>query len=153
MTDESTHDAPPPRPEARTAAAYPEGQPAQPQQPQQPQPRLGAGMAITALVLGILGILTFFVLIGGVLGLVALILGVVASRRAKRGLARGRGMAITGAVLGLLALLGSIAIVAIGAWFLNSNDVKDLRDCLQNAGSDQSAQRQCRDQFQQDVQN
>jgi hypothetical protein len=112
-------------------------------------------MAIAALVLGILAILTFFLLIGGLFGLIALILGIIAAGRARRGVARGRGMAITGAVLGLLGLIGAIAIIAIGASFINSHkdEINNLRSCLDDAGQDQAKVAQCQREFQGDVQN
>lgn len=134
MTDQPTYDAPP---------------------PQYDQPRGGAGMAIAALVLGILAILTFIVLIGGLFGIVALILGIIAAGRARRGVARGRGMAITGAVLGLLGLIGAIVLIAIGASFVNSHkdEINNLRSCLDDAGQDQTKIEQCQRDFSGDLQN
>ncbi len=119
----------------------------------QPPQKVGSGLAITALVLGILGLITSFVLIGGVLGLIALILGFIASGRAKRGQARGRGMAITGIVLGVLSVIIAIVIVVVGASFLNSDSGKNLRDCVSKAGDDQAQVQKCQDDFKNDLQN
>ncbi|MGQ7296080.1 DUF4190 domain-containing protein [Quadrisphaera sp. KR29] len=104
-----------------------------------PAPRNGVGLA--ALILGILALLSGFFVIGGLLGLVAIVLGVIGSRRAKRGLATNRGMAITGIVLGLLAVvLSVIAIVFFGFigsraancnTFLESQDQAGYQQCLE----------------------
>jgi len=83
--------------------------------------------------------------------LLALVLGIIAARRAGRGEAPGRGRAIAGIVTGALGLLLSIALVAIGASILNSGSGKSYQQCLQQAGSDQTAQQQCATQFQKSI--
>jgi hypothetical protein len=114
---------------------------------QQPQQR-GSGMAITALILGIIALLSCWTIVGGILfGLVAIVLGFIASRRAKRGVAGGRGMAITGIVLGLLGLVLSVVIVAVIGAFWNSASFSDYRECLRDAGSDQEAIADCETEF------
>ena len=114
---------------------------------------LGAGMAIAALVLGILAVLLCWTVVGGVLfGLIAVVLGAVASGRAKRRVAAGRGMAIAGIVLGLLGLLLSVALVVIGVSLFNSSGGKTLTECLQNAQGDQTKIDKCRQDFERDVQ-
>ncbi len=122
-------------------------------QQQQPQKR-GSGMAVTALVLGAIALLTSWSVIGGILfGLAAVVLGAIASGRAKRGQAGGRGMAITGIVLGLVSIVISVVIVvAIGA-FWNSDTVQEYRDCLEQAGTDQAALAECENSFSDDVRN
>lgn len=115
--------------------------------PQQSRP-LGSGMAIAALVLGILALVTFWTAVGGiVLGLIAIILGVVALRRVRRGAAAGRGMAIAGVVLGTIGLLLGLAWAALFVWVFNSN----LADCLADAGNDQAQVEKCRNDFQRDL--
>ena len=115
---------------------------------QQPQ-RGGSGLAIAALVLGVLALITSWTVIGGVLcGILAIVLGFVALSRAKRGLGRGRGMAITGIVLGALGLVLAIALVSVGLSFLNSDSGRQLQECLERAGTDTAAQEQCQRQFQ-----
>jgi hypothetical protein len=103
-----------------------------------PAPKNGIGIA--ALVLGILAVLTGFFLIGGLLGLVAIVLGFIGSGRAKRGLATNRGMAITGIVLGLVGVLVSVAVLAFGA-FVGSQ----VQDCTQLAaqGASEEQVQQC----------
>jgi hypothetical protein len=131
MTDDPTYAAPPP------AAARPGG----------------AGMAIGALVLGILALLFCWTVIGGILfGLVALILGFIASGRAKRGVATGRGMAIAGIVLGLLGLLISVGLVVLGVSLLNSDSAQTLKQCVQDANGDQAKIEQCQRDFQNKLQ-
>lgn len=121
--------------------------------PQQP-PRRGAGMAITALILGILALLLFWTVVGGILfGVVALILGPIASGRAKRGISSGRGMAITGAILGLIGLLASVAIVAVGVSIFNSSGAKTFTECVDDANGDQAKLEKCQEDFRQKLEN
>jgi hypothetical protein len=114
----------------------------------QEPPKRGSGMAITALILGIIALLSCWTIIGGILfGLIAIVLGFIASRRAKRGEAGGRGMAITGIVLGALGLVLSVVIVAVIGAFWNSASFSDYRECLSDAGSDQEAIADCETEF------
>ncbi len=56
-----------------------------------PEPQKSNALAITALVLGILALLSFWTLVGGyLLGAVAIVVGIVALRRANSGRAGGR---------------------------------------------------------------
>jgi predicted PurR-regulated permease PerM len=136
MSDNPYYAAPPP----------PSGQPYQTQRP-------GAGMAIAALVLGILALLLSWTILGGVLlGLLAIILGWIASRRARRGLASGRGMAIAGGVLGVVGLLIAVALIAIGVSIFNSPNVQNLRQCLNDAHGDKAKVQQCQNEFRHNVQ-
>lgn len=112
----------------------------------------GSGMATAALVLGILALLTSWTVFGGViLGLLAVILGFLAVRKASRGLATGRGRAIAGIVLGLLSIAIAVALIAIGVSILNSEEAQNLQDCLRDAGSNQSEITQCEDEFRDQV--
>lgn len=116
-----------------------------------PQSRSKA-MAVAALVLGILAVLLSWTIIGGILlGLIAVVLGIVAAGRAKRGAAGGRGMAIAGAVLGLLGAVLAGVLVAVGVSLFNSDSARELQDCLERAGDDQAAVEQCRRDFEDDV--
>lgn len=79
------------------------------------------GFAVWALVLGILGLLTFLVpFIGFAFGVAALVLGIVGLRAARRG-ASGRGLAVAGTTVGgvatltgLLVMLAFMSFVAVG---------------------------------------
>jgi ABC-type Fe3+ transport system permease subunit len=110
------------------------------------------GLSIAALVLGILALPAILTVIGGILlGLIALVLGIVAARGASRGKNGGRGMAITGAVLGVVGIVVSGIIVAVGVSFLNSDTGQDLQDCISQAGDDQTAIDQCQRDLEDDL--
>jgi Host cell surface-exposed lipoprotein len=87
--------------------------------PQPPQFKKPAGLAIAALVVGIVAFLFGLVpVFGALVGIAAVVLGILALRKHQS-----KGMAITGTVLGGLALVTSIATTAgIGA-ALNSASV------------------------------
>ena len=136
----SEHPPPPPPPDAhgygRPADATP-----------------GRGMAIAALVLGALALLLCWTIIGGILlGLIAVVLGIVAVVRARSGRAAGTGLAVTGIVLGAIGLIIAGVLVAVGISFLNSESGQNLQDCLEQAGDDQTAIDQCQQEFNEDLQ-
>ncbi|MEV7277982.1 DUF4352 domain-containing protein [Streptomyces sp. NPDC093111] len=70
------------------------------------------GLGTAALILGIIGtvsgLIPLFFWLAGILGLIALILGLVGKGRVKRGEASNKGAALTGAILGLAALVLSV---------------------------------------------
>jgi tetrahydrodipicolinate N-succinyltransferase len=119
------------------------------QQTQPARPAVGGGgMATAALVLGILALITCWTVIGGVLlGLLAVIFGIIGLRRANRGLALGRGRAIAGIILGVLSIVVAGVLIAAGLSLLNSDEGKNLQSCLKDAGSNQSQVQQCQDEF------
>ncbi len=129
----------------------PYGQPAygQPAYGQPPVVGKKNGLGIAALVLGILALLTSFVFGGIVLGIPAIILGIIGRGRVKRGEADNGGMALTGIILGVIALLISIAVITFAASFFD--EFGSLSECLQSAGQDQSAIDQCGVDFEQEV--
>ncbi|MCK6210800.1 DUF4190 domain-containing protein [Georgenia sp. EYE_87] len=103
---------------------YASGQPYAPAQPyaqgypgQAPFPggqRPSSGLAIAALVVGIISfvlawvpVVNFVSILGGI---AAVVLGVLALRKANRGVAGGKGMAIAGTVLGGISLVLSIVV-------------------------------------------
>ncbi|GAA2455954.1 DUF4190 domain-containing protein [Streptomyces macrosporus] len=109
------------------------------------------GLGIAALVLGLIALVSFWTVFGGVvLGLVALVLGIVGHRRVKRGEATNGAMALIGAIAGGLALAASVAVIAAGVSFLNSEEFGNLEDCLRNADS-AAEERQCEQDFRNDV--
>lgn len=125
--------------------AYP---PAGPGYGGSPYQRRGSGMATAAMVLGIIGLVFCWTIVGGiVLGLLAVILGTIAYRRARRGEAEGQGRALAGVITGGLGVLLAGGLIAIGISILNTDSVKNLRSCLDNAGNDQAAVNQCQQQF------
>ena len=72
-------------------------------------------MAIAAMVVGILSLVTFWLCgLGAVLGLVAVVLGAVALSKANKTPARtGRGQAIAGIATGAVALVITLAFLAL----------------------------------------
>jgi hypothetical protein len=111
------------------------------------------GMGTTALVVGIIALITCWTVIGGVLfGLPAIIFGFVGRGRAKRGEASNGGSAIAGVILGLVSLIVAVVIVAAGATFLihHKKDLTNLNGCLKNATT-QSQKHSCNQQFKSSV--
>jgi len=101
-------------------------------------------MAITALVLGILALISFVTVFGGFLfGLFGLIFGIIALVKARKGTGGGTGMAITGLVLSVLGLIGATLVAIVGWSFFVDTGGKDLVDCLNKAGTDQAKIDEC----------
>ena len=93
---------------------YPYAYPAMPPMP------LPNGMAITGMVLGIVGAVTAIFYLGGVIGVVGLIFSIIALRAIGRGTAGGRGMAITGLVTSIIAILITTAETILLVWFVST---------------------------------
>jgi lysylphosphatidylglycerol synthetase-like protein (DUF2156 family) len=111
------------------------------------------GLGIAALVLGILALLLCWTVFGGiVLGLIALIFGIVGFRRGKRREATNGVMSLVGGILGVLGFLVSAVIVVAGVSLLNSGEFQNLQDCLQHAHTT-AEQQQCKDDFADSMQN
>ncbi|MGV9674362.1 DUF4190 domain-containing protein [Nocardia sp. NPDC003482] len=128
--------------------------PPPPGQPYWQEGRQGKGLAIAALVLGILALLSFWTIFGGILfGLVGLVFGIIAIVKARRGTAGGRGMAIAGLILSLLGLIAAIVLTAIGVNIFVNNGGKDFVDCVNKAGGDQSKIDQCQRDWNQTLEN
>lgn len=83
---------------------------------------LPQGTAVASMVLGIVGLVLTVTCWGSFLGIlvapVALVLGVVARRKADRGEAGGRGYATSGFVMGLVGTVLAALMVAFLIWFL-----------------------------------
>ena len=110
------------------------------------------GLGVAALVLGVLAVLTCWtVVIGFVLGVLAIIFGVVGRGRAKRGEADNRGIATAGLVLGIVGIVLSVVIGLIAGKALvelfNSPEGQRLTECLSQAQGDQARQQACQDEF------
>ncbi len=106
------------------------------------------GMGTTALVLGIIALVTCWTVIGGiVLGGVAIGLGIAGRRRAKRGEATNRGSATAGIVSGALGLVLAVVLIAAGVALLNTPAGKTLRACLKSANGDKTQISQCQAQY------
>lgn len=126
-------------------SAPPAGQPPTPGPYGQP-PRPASekrGLAIAALVLGIVALLgcwiPFVNIVSAIIGVVGVVLGIVAIVQASRGTAGGKVMAIIGAALSALAIILSI-VVSVGAAAFVNNAVEEqssvLEQSLEDAGVD-----------------
>jgi len=111
------------------------------------------GLGIGALVIAIIGLVSCLTVVGGVLlGVVAVIMGLVARGRVKRGEADNGGVALAGVVLGFLSILAGLAFIPIWVIFWNGVfgvTVNEYVDCLNKAGQDSTARQQCTEQFRQ----
>ncbi|WP_432062089.1 DUF4190 domain-containing protein [Streptomyces sp. S1] len=109
-----------PAPMATSGYGYP-GYPGYAGQPgwQQP-PSNGTGTA--AMVLGIISVAGFCLYgLGALLGILALILGIVGVKKAGRGEATNRGMAVAGIVLGAIGTLIGAVFLAFLVWAINQD--------------------------------
>jgi hypothetical protein len=146
-----------PQPQSQPYSGYPQP----PSQPYSSYPQPGSapknGLGITSLVLAILGLLSSwiaFLNFGSiVVGLIAVVIGIVARGRVKRGIANNGGVAIAGIVLGALAIIVSVAFIALYMFVWKEVGGSDYMSCMQQAGSDPTQQQQCEQQFQQHVDN
>jgi hypothetical protein len=87
------------------------------------------GMGITALVLGILAVVTFcFWGLGIVLGILALIFGFIGRGRARRGEANNAGMALAGIILGAIGSLISAAFLGFLIWAIANEGALETDD-------------------------
>jgi len=101
------------------------------------------GLGVAALSAGVIAVFVGFWIwpVGGmILGIVAVILGLVGRSRVKRSQANNGGVAAAGIVLGVVVI-----IMAVGyfAWLFNRADLPRYRECLNNAGADKAKQDQC----------
>jgi hypothetical protein len=133
--------------------------------PPPPQPYAGYaapvamrnGLGVAALVCALLSLPAAVTIVGGfVLGIAAIILGILGRNRVKSGEANNGGVAVSGIVLGALGVVLSIIMVIFAVfatnWFLNFGG-RDYIECMQSAGNDVSAQQQCEDEFRGKVEN
>ncbi|MDQ2792306.1 MAG: DUF4190 domain-containing protein [Actinomycetota bacterium] len=106
------------------------------------------GFGITALVLGLLALLLFWTVVGGlVFGILAVIFGLLGRARAKRGEATNGGLSVAGVVLGVIGLLAAIGLVALFASLLNSPAGQNYQQCNQQSGGDPAKLQQCFSDF------
>jgi len=108
------------------ASPYPSyGQPGWGQQPSN-------GMGTAAMVLGIIAVAGFCMYgLGVVLGILALIFGVIGLKKANRGEATNRGMAIAGIVLGAVGTLVSAVFLSFVIWAIAQDP-----DAFDDSGDD-----------------
>ncbi|RKZ34842.1 hypothetical protein DRQ19_00245, partial [bacterium] len=78
---------------------------------QQPR-KTTSGLAIASLVLGILAILTGWIVVGGVLGILAIIFGAVSLSNIKKDPSKtGKGMAIAGLITGIIGVIITVVVL------------------------------------------
>ncbi|MFJ9040483.1 DUF4190 domain-containing protein [Streptomyces sp. NPDC102406] len=113
----------------------------QPQYPpfqQQPHQAARNGLGTAALILGVIGALSglipFMFWLAGILGVIALILGLTGRGRAKRGEATNKGVALTGVILALV----SLGLAVFGA-YTTFKAVDDAVDDINKSISDTKA--------------
>ena len=112
------------------------------------------GLGIAALIVAILGLVFCWTVIGGiVLGVVAIIIGIVGRGRAKRGEATNGGLAIAGTVLGALAVIASLVFIPIWMGVFSEVGGTDYLDCVARAGQERNAVQGCADQLRERVEN
>jgi len=83
-------------------------------------PQLPKGMAITGMVLGIVGLVTSLFYIGGVVGLVGLVFSIIALRAVRQGRSAGKGMAIAGLVTSILAIILNVIEIVLIVWVVHT---------------------------------
>ncbi|MEU8705922.1 DUF4352 domain-containing protein [Streptomyces sp. NPDC048565] len=122
---------------------YTQPQQPQPQQPYAPGHAPGThparnGLGTAALVLGIIGtvsgLIPFFFWLAGILGLIALILGLAGRGRAKRGEATNKGVTTFGAALGLVSLILSV-VGAVLTFKAVDDVVSDINKAVANSSA------------------
>jgi uncharacterized protein DUF4190/zinc ribbon protein len=89
-------------------------QPAPPAMPVAPSapPQTGGGLAVAALVIGIVAIvLSFTIVFGFVLGGLAIVFGAIAIARARTPGTGGKGMGVAGLVLGIVAIFFAVLTI------------------------------------------
>ncbi|KQX53221.1 MULTISPECIES: DUF4190 domain-containing protein [unclassified Streptomyces] len=108
------------------------GQPGPPGMPPYGMPPARSGLGVGALVIGIVGLLfgivPFLFWLGGIMGVLALVLGIVGHGRAGRGEATDRGQAVAGIVLGAVTIVVSAAWLVL--FLLAANTVSDTNDSV-----------------------
>ncbi len=110
------------------------------------------GLGTAALVLGILSLVTWFLFIGGLFGIVAVVLGFLGRGRAKRREASNGGMALAGIVTGAVGILLTVLVIVGVAALFSTGEFSNLTDCLQDAAGDPEAVEDCRKQFEDSLQ-
>ncbi len=115
-----------------------------------PAPRNGLGVA--ALAVAIIALVASCSVVGGIiLGITAVILGVLARGRVKSGEANNGGVALTGIILGAVAVVISLAFIAMYVGIFNNYGGQEMVTCIQGAGGDNTKVQACMDAFQQRV--
>lgn len=112
------------------------GAPAQPYPGVMPRPTgRGNGLGIASLAVGFVAVVAVVTIFGGaILGIAAVVMGVVARWRVKRGEATDGGVAVVGIVLGIVA----IALSVFAIWLIFGTELfnESYQRCLDQRGGD-----------------
>ncbi|MFD3946205.1 DUF4190 domain-containing protein [Streptomyces sp. NPDC058579] len=104
--------------------------------PQAPQVAVRNGLGTAALILGIIGtvsgLIPLLFWLAGILGVIALILGLVGRGRVKRREANNKGVTTTGAILGLAALILSV-VGAVITFTAVSDAVDEINKAVEDS--------------------
>lgn len=139
-----------PEPYPATHPPYP-GYP--PQYPGYPPAGPRNGLGTWALVLAMLALLFSWSVIGGIVGgSIAVVLGFAGRGRARRGEADNAPIANAGIGLGALAVVVGVVFVPIWIGFFTDAGMGDYVRCMEQAGTDRTAQTQCENTFRDRVQ-
>jgi len=103
-------------------------------------------MGVAALVLGILSILGGIFVIGGLLGVLAVIFGFLGRGKAKRGEATNGGMALAGIITGFVGIALGLLVLVVTIVLVTSDEFDNLVDCLNEANTE-AEERQCAEDF------
>ncbi|CAM3450516.1 DUF4190 domain-containing protein [Mycobacterium frederiksbergense] len=130
-------------------APYPAHHPPYPGHPPTgPRNQLGSW----ALVLAMLALLFSWSIVGAVIGgSIAVVLGFAGRGRAARGEADNGPIANAGIGLGALAVIVGVAFVPIWIGFFTEAGMGDYVRCMEQAGTDRTAQGQCENTFRERV--
>jgi hypothetical protein len=100
-----------------------------------------ANVAVLCAVISLAGAVT--VVVGILFGVMALSTGVMAARRAARGVNLGRRRAWVAAVAGAVGIVLSVVLLATGASLINEHSRSELNACKQRANGDQDQINNC----------
>jgi hypothetical protein len=100
-----------------------------------------ANVAVLCAVLSLAGAIT--VVVGILFGVMALSTGVMAARRATRGVNLGRRRAVAAAMAGVVGIVLSIVLLATGNSLISEHNSSDLKTCQQRANGDQDQINNC----------
>ena len=110
------------------------------------QPRNGFGVA--AFVLGLFALLLSWTVLGGiVLGIPAVIFGLLGRGRVKRGEATNGGFSVAGIVLGALGVVFAIVLIVFWVSALNTPAGRTYRQCLERSAGNPNRIEECASQF------
>jgi len=119
---------------------------------QRPQAAPKNGMGVAALVIAIIALVLSFTVIGGIiLGIVAVILGLIGRGRVKRREADNGGIALAGIILGAVSIIAGLVFVPIYVGLFKESGFGDYFNCMQEAGQNSNAVQQCSEEFRQSM--